>query len=163
MLMCCVYAFSLRRESPIWSRETNASFQRWFCHSHLHRLPARLDLVFALSSSAKPSKTSVSLAFSTCQHGSPLTSPGLPIVRPPSPKLVPDPRRWPSSRLHHLHTSQDKQTQRLLFPRSLSNNWLVHKWNIPNLIPLSPHFKYKPPTPKHVNYSSHRLNQGTLH
>ena len=42
---------------------------------------------------AKPSKTSVSLAFSTCQHGSPLTSPGLPIVRPPSPKLVPDPRR----------------------------------------------------------------------
>jgi hypothetical protein len=42
---------------------------------------------------AKPSETSVSLAFSTCQHGSPLTSPGLPIVRPPSPKLVPDPRR----------------------------------------------------------------------
>ena len=27
---------------------------------------------------AKPSETSLSLAFSTCQHGSPLTSPGLP-------------------------------------------------------------------------------------
>ena len=42
---------------------------------------------------AKPSETSVSLVFSTCQHGSPLTSPGLPIVRPLSPKLVPNPRR----------------------------------------------------------------------
>ena len=53
---------------------------------------------------AKPSETSVSLAFSTCQHGSPLTSPGLPIVRPPSPKLVPDPRhltiKWTPSTAH---------------------------------------------------------------
>ena len=37
---------------------------------------------------AKPSKTSMSLAFSTCQHGS------LDLTRPPDrPKLVPDPRR----------------------------------------------------------------------
>ena len=42
---------------------------------------------------AKPSETSMSLAFSMCQHGSPLTSPGLPIVRPLSPKLVLDPHR----------------------------------------------------------------------
>ena len=66
-----------------------------------------------------------------------------------------------SRAIHHLHTSQDKQTQRLLFPRSLSDNRLVHKWNIPNLIYLSPPFKFKPPTPKHVNYSSLRLNHGT--
>ena len=35
---------------------------------------------------AKPSETSASLAFSMCQHGSPLTSPSLPIVQTSSPE-----------------------------------------------------------------------------